>query len=148
MEKVLDRVEDDLVFFSKNFQIILKGGTISKVIEKLTAESQAGPRYLTLSFLFYCVSVNQHTLDNSVVDTFLLTYRKFILPENLLEKLFERYNLKPAQPSSTMDAHSLALHDHSLKIVRLRCAAPVLLIFYLQVVLFISSINLLTTFIV
>jgi len=42
LDKVLDRVEDDLVYFSKNFQIILKGGTITKVIEKLTAESQAG----------------------------------------------------------------------------------------------------------
>lgn len=49
VDRTLDRVEDDLVFFSKNFQIILKGGTIEKVIEKLTAESQAGALPLSLA---------------------------------------------------------------------------------------------------
>lgn len=100
-EKGLDRVEDDLVYFSKNFQIILKGGTIEKVIERLTADTQA---------------------DNSVVDTFLLTYRKFISPENLLERLFERYNLKPPRPLAEMDPHAISMHEHSVKVIRLRFA--------------------------
>ncbi len=42
MAKSLDRVKDDLVLFSKNFQILMKGGTITAVINRLTAESQPG----------------------------------------------------------------------------------------------------------
>jgi len=49
-----------------------------------------------------------------------LTYRKFISPENLLERLIERYNLNPPRPQSEMDPHSAAMYDHALKVVRLR----------------------------
>lgn len=59
-----------------------------------------------------------------MVDTFLLTYRKFISAENLVERLFERYNLKPPRPLSEMDPHSISMHEHALKVVRLRSDSP------------------------
>ena len=70
MYSIKDKVVDDLVFFSRNFQIIVKGGTLNKLIERLSGES---------------------TTDNDYIDTFLLTYRTFITPTELLEQLLERY---------------------------------------------------------
>lgn len=70
MYAIKDKVVDDLVFFSRNFQIIVKGGTLYKLTERLSGES---------------------TTDNDYIDTFLLTYRSFISPTDLLEQLLERY---------------------------------------------------------
>jgi len=67
-----EAVEDDLVLFSKNFQILLKGGTLEKIIEKLMYEPNPD-------------------VYNDIVDVFLLTYRGFITPIELLEKLFSHY---------------------------------------------------------
>jgi len=73
---IKDKVIDDLVMFSRNFQIIVKGGTLTKLIERLTFES---------------------TTDNDYIDTFLLTYRTFISPLDLLEQLLERYRTGSAE---------------------------------------------------
>lgn len=70
MYTIKDKVVDDLVFFSRNFQIIVKGGTLYKLTERLSGES---------------------TTDNDYIDTFLLTYRSFISPTDLLEQLLDRY---------------------------------------------------------
>jgi hypothetical protein len=37
-----DVVRDGLVYFSKNFQIVIKGGTLDKLVERLSAEHNTG----------------------------------------------------------------------------------------------------------
>lgn len=97
---IKDKVVDDLVFFSRNFQIIVKGGTLVKLIEKLSGES---------------------TTDNDYIDTFLLTYRTFISPTDLLEQLLERYKTGSAEISSEGVSEIEATNtEKKQKLIRIR----------------------------
>eukprot|EP01124_Arcella_intermedia_P031671 TRINITY_DN7215_c0_g3_i1.p1 TRINITY_DN7215_c0_g3~~TRINITY_DN7215_c0_g3_i1.p1 ORF type:complete len:724 (+),score=135.44 TRINITY_DN7215_c0_g3_i1:79-2250(+) len=91
-----DKVENDLVMFSKNFQVQIKGGTLPKIIERCTNESAT---------------------DNNFVDTFLLTYRTYLNAGELLEMLFERYNIP--DPQGVEDV-ALQQFNEARKIIRLR----------------------------
>uniref|UniRef100_A0A6B2KZM1 Ras-GEF domain-containing protein n=1 Tax=Arcella intermedia TaxID=1963864 RepID=A0A6B2KZM1_9EUKA len=93
-QKKVEKVENDMVMFSKNFQMQMKGGTMDKIIERCTSESNP---------------------ENSFVDTFLLTYRTFISSSDLLEKLLNRYNVGE---SPGLEAEE----KESRKIIRLRVA--------------------------
>eukprot|EP01129_Flabellula_baltica_P002708 TRINITY_DN1253_c0_g1_i1.p1 TRINITY_DN1253_c0_g1~~TRINITY_DN1253_c0_g1_i1.p1 ORF type:complete len:573 (-),score=132.49 TRINITY_DN1253_c0_g1_i1:20-1738(-) len=68
-----DRVEDGLVFFSKNFQILLKGGTIEKIIERIIVEKS-------------------QDLYQDLIGVFLLTYRSFLTSSELLDLLMQKFN--------------------------------------------------------
>jgi len=94
-------VEDGLVLFSKNFQILLKGGTLEKIIERLMMESNPDAY-------------------NDIVDTFLLTYRGFTSANDLLEKLFSYYDLKPPKPTYSMNEQETQEYETKKKVVRLR----------------------------
>jgi hypothetical protein len=96
-----DVVRDDLVFFSKNFQIVIKGGTIGKLVERLTFES---------------------TTDSDYVETFLLTYRSMIPPSELLECLFQRYEhgMTDAEEEQSMSHLEAETMEKKQKIIRLR----------------------------
>eukprot|EP01124_Arcella_intermedia_P025767 TRINITY_DN4685_c0_g1_i3.p1 TRINITY_DN4685_c0_g1~~TRINITY_DN4685_c0_g1_i3.p1 ORF type:complete len:474 (+),score=125.03 TRINITY_DN4685_c0_g1_i3:3-1424(+) len=62
---------DDVVLYSKNYQLLLKGGVLPKVIQRLTSESYP---------------------EKELGDVFLMGYRKHATPEELLERLCFRYN--------------------------------------------------------
>jgi len=80
--------------FSRNFQIQIKGGTLAKIIERTT---------------------NEMAPDNAFVDAFLLTYRTFINPTDLLESLLQRYNLQPPLPIDQMPTHERSQFETNLK---------------------------------
>eukprot|EP01102_Stenamoeba_stenopodia_P006360 TRINITY_DN1744_c0_g3_i1.p1 TRINITY_DN1744_c0_g3~~TRINITY_DN1744_c0_g3_i1.p1 ORF type:complete len:906 (-),score=236.37 TRINITY_DN1744_c0_g3_i1:10-2727(-) len=77
--------------------ITVKGGTVRKLIEKLTSAGAIDPDYLT---------------------AFLLTYRSFTTPNVLLDELIERYNIKP--PSDCTGAHLEQWRQKKQKPIRLR----------------------------
>lgn len=96
-----DVVRDDLVFFSKNFQIVIKGGTVAKLVERLTFES---------------------TTDSDYVETFLLTYRSMIPASDLLERIFLRYEhgMTDAEEEQSMSHLEAETMEKKQKIIRLR----------------------------
>uniref|UniRef100_A0A6B2L305 Ras-GEF domain-containing protein n=1 Tax=Arcella intermedia TaxID=1963864 RepID=A0A6B2L305_9EUKA len=95
-EKALDKVENEMVMFSKNFLIQIKGGTLTKIIERCTNESAP---------------------ENSFMDTFLLTYRTYISPSELMDQLFERYNSPIPEVPEDVDPFA---YQEAKKIIRLR----------------------------
>jgi hypothetical protein len=100
LNAIKDKAIDDLVMFSKNFQIMIKGGTLQKLIERLTFES---------------------TTDNDYIDTFLLTYRTFIAPNDLLEQLLDRYRTGTAEinPEGVSEIEA-SNAEKKQKIIRIR----------------------------
>eukprot|EP01125_Pyxidicula_operculata_P020243 TRINITY_DN7457_c0_g1_i1.p1 TRINITY_DN7457_c0_g1~~TRINITY_DN7457_c0_g1_i1.p1 ORF type:complete len:527 (-),score=153.86 TRINITY_DN7457_c0_g1_i1:234-1814(-) len=106
---VLAGERDGLILYSKNFQILVKGGTLEKIIERLT---------------------NETAPDNDFVDTFLLTYRTYITPTELLEKIIDRYRFNPEGSNEADDSTPIPEDDDSgkaapklsSKIIRLRIA--------------------------
>jgi len=100
LNAIKDKAIDDLVMFSKQFQIMIKGGTLQKLIERLTFES---------------------TTDNDYVDTFLLTYRNFIAPNELLEQLLDRYRTGTAEinPDGVSEVEA-SNTEKKQKIIRIR----------------------------
>ena len=64
--------ENDLRFRMVNNKTVVQGGTLNKLIEHLTAETQVDIRFM---------------------QTFLLTYQSFTTPEKLLRKLIQRYQV-------------------------------------------------------
>eukprot|EP01130_Rhizamoeba_saxonica_P008944 TRINITY_DN3625_c0_g2_i1.p1 TRINITY_DN3625_c0_g2~~TRINITY_DN3625_c0_g2_i1.p1 ORF type:complete len:622 (-),score=134.95 TRINITY_DN3625_c0_g2_i1:53-1918(-) len=100
--RLLEKVnEEGLVMFSKNYQIIVKGGHIDAIITRLTKTSTPEPEF---------------------VETFLMTYRNFINPLELMEKLFNRYDFDPPVPFEQLSPVQQKEFTKDLKIVRLRVA--------------------------
>eukprot|EP00026_Physarum_polycephalum_P003142 Phypoly_transcript_03151.p1 GENE.Phypoly_transcript_03151~~Phypoly_transcript_03151.p1 ORF type:complete len:727 (+),score=161.57 Phypoly_transcript_03151:83-2263(+) len=74
----------------------IKGGTLDKLVERLTYD---------------------RTPETDYAIAFLLTYRSFTTPMELLEKLIARYNIEPKEP---LTGDQLALFEKKKKIIQLR----------------------------
>lgn len=61
-------------------------------------------------------------LYNDLVNTFLLTYRGFVSPRDLLEKLFHHYNPRPPKPLHSMNEREVEDYERTTKKSRLRIA--------------------------
>lgn len=79
---------------------ILEAASLDYLVEILTSEKD----YSTYHQLFEELILTFPFLDKTDCDTFLLTYRSFATPDQLLNKLIERWHI----PKSLADEHVLA----------------------------------------
>ena len=70
----------------------ITGGTLNKLVEKLTAEKTPGWLVTVLARAILCAHSVVPT-DPTSTKTFLMTYQSFTTPRKLLEKLFQRYEV-------------------------------------------------------
>lgn len=111
--------EPGLVFTGEmlNGRPVIKGGNIEKLVERLTYEKYNGKLQKLKKqhknkkkFIFYL-----KTIDSKYMKAFMLTFRSFTTPMELLKLLIARYNLPP--PPGTDIA---TFEQQVLKVVRLR----------------------------
>lgn len=95
----VEQDEPGLIFTGEleNGRPVIKGGSIEKLVERLTYE-----KYHDVKF----------------VKAFLLTFRSFTTPQELLQLLIDRFNVAPPSGSSTEEI--AAFEGAVLKVVRLR----------------------------
>lgn len=98
---IKDQVVDDLVQVSRNFLPVIKGGTLDKLIERLTFESST-------------------EWDNDYVDVFLLTYKSFISSKELLNRLFDRFRSGLAEIDQSLNENEFKSAENKQKIIRIR----------------------------
>lgn len=87
---------DEIVLFSKDFQVHLKGGTKESIVDRLSHRATSGAR----ARLLWRRAL---TIVESDIVVFLLCYREFISPFDLLKRLTERFLLQ-ASPDPSIDA--------------------------------------------
>lgn len=98
---IRDKLVDDVVQVSKNFLPVIKGGTVDKLIERLTYESSS-------------------EWDSDYVDAFLLTHKSFMSSNDLIIRLCQRYFSSGEEVNKALTSYELEVSKNKEKIVKLR----------------------------
>lgn len=107
-------------------QVLIKAATIHKLVERLTYHEYAGdPSLLLYSCLCWLPIINLTSSDPTFVRTFLMTYRSFCKPQELLQLLIERYTIPIPVESEGIEARRDPKMREALKRFKANYISPV-----------------------
>ena len=111
---VEDEEVEGLMFTGEreNGRPVIKGGNIKQLVERLTYEKYNGMFTTSLPIMLELT-----TTDVKYAQAFMLTFRSFTSPAELLDLLIKRYNIEPPESASKEEIEGF---DGVRKVVRLR----------------------------
>ena len=140
------KIEDEpgLLFTGEllNGRPVIKGGNIEKLVERLTFEKYNGLFFFSFYLFCFCYVFTCFCIlflffkDTKYVKAFMLTFRSFTTPAELLQLLIDRFNISCPKGSSKTEEQSF--ETSVKKVVRLRYF---FIFFYYFLIFFVISLK-------